>query len=138
MKYTLAVCLFLTDLVYAQTSSVTFDQFFDNGAESLNAVACSSGPNGLVTDGFTIFDSLPNFPFIGGAPTVSGFNSASCGTCWALTFQGFTINVIAIDHSTGGFRISLEAMNALTSNQAESLGRAAVTATEVAKSLCGL
>lgn len=124
-------------LALAQANTVSFDQTFDNAAGSLNTVSCSNGPNGLENLGFTTFGSLPNFPFIGGAPAVTGFGSAACGTCWALTFNGKTINVLAIDHSTS-FNIALEAMNALTNNQAEFLGRVTVTSAQVAASECGL
>jgi len=128
--------------VHAQLT-VSFDQKYDNGAQSLDTVACSNGPNGLETRGFTTFGSLPKFPFIGGAPAVTGFDSPGCGTCWALTFvdaQGTStsINVLAIDVATPNFNIALEAMNVLTNGQATFLGRVPVTAVQVDSSLCGL
>jgi len=128
--------------VHAQLT-VSFDQKYDNGAQSLDTVACSNGPNGLETRGFTTFGSLPKFPFIGGAPAVTGFDSPGCGTCWALTFvdaQGTStsINVLAIDVATPNFNIALEAMNVLTNGQATFLGRVPVTANQVDPSLCGL
>lgn len=140
MKFTsILSVLFSASLALAQTitTTVSFDQTYDNASGSLDTVSCSDGQNGLETKGFTTFGSLPNFPFIGGAVAVTGFNSAACGTCWALTFNGKTINVLAIDHSTS-FNIALEAMNALTNNQAQFLGRVTVTATQVAASVCGL
>lgn len=79
-------------LVHGFATSTTFDNTYDNGNESLNNVACSNGVNGLVTKGFTTFNSLPSFPFIGGAQVVTGWNSTNCGTCWALTYNGVTIN----------------------------------------------
>ncbi|KLO12557.1 SnodProt1 [Schizopora paradoxa] len=138
MKFTVVFSILAAGgLAFGQANTVSFDQTFDNAAGSLNTVSCSNGPNGLENLGFTTFGSLPNFPFIGGAPAVTGFGSAACGTCWALTFNGKTINVLAIDHSTS-FNIALEAMNVLTNNQAEFLGRVTVTSKQVDASECGL
>lgn len=127
----------------ASAINVSFDTTYDNSGQSLDTVACSTGSNGLITRGFTTFGSLPTFPRIGGAPAVTGFNSAGCGTCWSLTFtngQGkkTTIVVTAIDVATPDFNISLEAMNQLTGGQAEQIGRAPITAVQVAASQCGL
>ena len=82
----------------------------------------------IVISGFTNFTSLPGFPNIGGAFAVEGFDSENCGTCWALTFNGTTISVLAIDVAPRGFNIALGAMNLLTNNQGEFLGRVNATA----------
>lgn len=144
MKLSLIFTSFVVLLtsVHAQLT-VSFDQKYDNDAQSLDTVACSNGSNGLETRGFTTFGSLPKFPFIGGAPAVTGFDSPGCGTCWALTFvnaQGTStsINVLAIDVATPNFNIALEAMNVLTNGQATFLGRVPVTAVQVDSSSCGL
>ncbi|KAJ7183798.1 Cerato-platanin, partial [Mycena filopes] len=128
---------------HAATASVSYDQTYDNPSTSLDVVACSNGPHGLERLGYKTFGSLPDFPFIGGAGAVEAFDSVNCGTCWNLTYTngGFkkTISVLAIDHAAAGtFNIALEAMNILTDNQAEQIGRANVQATQVAKSVCGL
>ncbi|KAF8206508.1 immunomodulatory protein [Mycena galopus ATCC 62051] len=123
------------------TSTVAFDETYDNASESLDVVACSDGVNGLETKGFTTFGSLPKFPFIGAAGAVAGFNSPNCGTCWQLTYAGTgnTINVLAIDHAGAGtFNIALEAMNTLTNGNAVEFGRVTVTSKQVAASVCGL
>ncbi|KZT11128.1 Cerato-platanin [Laetiporus sulphureus 93-53] len=123
----------------AQTSaSVSYDNTYDNAAGSLDTVACSNGPNGLESKGYTTFGSLPDFPYIGGAQAVTGWDSPNCGTCWQLTYDGNTINVLAIDVALNGFNIAEEAMNALTDNQAGFLGRITATATQVDASVCGL
>ncbi|KAI0628791.1 Cerato-platanin [Trametes polyzona] len=119
-------------------TSVSFDQTFDNASNSLDIVACSNGPNGLETKGFTTFGSLPSFPNIGGAPAVTGFNSPACGTCWELTFNGTSINVLAIDVGSKGFNIALEALNTLTHGNAIQLGRINANATQVNGTACGL
>ncbi|KAI9069531.1 Cerato-platanin [Trametes sanguinea] len=140
MQFT-AVILTLTALVSSAFAvTLSYDQTYDNKSGDLHTVACSDGPNGLLTKGFTTFGSLPHFPNIGGAAAVAGWNSANCGTCWKLTYAdtGKSINVLAIDHTDAGFNIALEAMNTLTNNQAEFLGRIDVSATQVAASQCGL
>ncbi len=123
--------------------NVSFDTVYDNSSESLDNVACSTGTNGLITRGFTTFGTLPTFPRIGGAPAVTGFNSAACGSCWNLTFtngqgKSTSITITAIDVATPDFNIGLTAMNELTGNQAEQLGRAPITAAQIAASNCGL
>ncbi|KAH9914501.1 Cerato-platanin-domain-containing protein [Epithele typhae] len=118
------------------TVSVSFDQTYDVNTTSLDTVACSNGPNGLESQGFNTFGQLPGFPNIGGAFAVSGFGSANCGTCWNLTFKGTTISVLAIDTASGGFNIALEAMNALTHNQATFLGRVNASAVQVDTTNC--
>ena len=118
--------------------TVSFDTMYDNGGQSLATVSYSDGPNGLLTRGFSTFGSLPGFPNIGGAAAVGGWNSPNCGTCWRLTYQGRSINVLAIDHAGAGFNIALTAMNTLTNGQAVNLGRIDATATQVAASNCGL
>ncbi|KAG6893720.1 hypothetical protein C0995_016265, partial [Termitomyces sp. Mi166 len=136
MKFTsiLASLVLLPALTLADT--VSYDQTYDNAAASLTTVACSDGPNGLITRGFTTFGSLPKFPHIGGAAAVGGWNSANCGTCWDLTYtdsQGVsrTISVLAVDHADSGFNLALGAMNELTNNQATFLGRVDATAVQV-------
>ena len=137
--------LIFTSIVVLLTSvhaqlSVSFDQKFDDASQPLSSVACS---NDLIARGFTTFGSLPHFPFIGGGPAVTGFDSPGCGTCWELTFvnaEGVptSINILVIDVATPNYNIALEAMNDLTDNQAEFFGRVDVTAVEVAASACGL
>lgn len=118
--------------------TLSYDEAYDNGSASLDTVACSDGENGLITKGFSNFGSLPQFPNIGGAVAVGGWNSDACGTCWQLTYKGKSINVLAVDHTDAGFNIALAAMNTLTNNQAKQLGRIDVTAKQVATSACGL
>ncbi|KZT01890.1 Cerato-platanin [Laetiporus sulphureus 93-53] len=136
---TAAIALLFSSTALAQSSvTVAYDQTYDNSAQSLSTVACSDGTNGLLTKGYTTFGSLPDFPYIGAAAAVTGWNSAECGTCWQLSYDGNTINVLAIDHAGSGFNIALEAMNALTDNEAVALGRVTATATQVDASVCGL
>lgn len=124
-------------------TTVAFDTVYDNGGTSLTAVACSDGANGLITRGFTTFDSLPHFPHIGAASAVTGFNSPNCGTCWELSFTDSsgvtrTVNIIAIDVAGEGFTISLSAMNELTNGNGVQFGRIDAATRQVAASVCGL
>ncbi|KAI0093823.1 eliciting plant response-like protein [Irpex rosettiformis] len=139
MQFTFSAILAVLSLAaVGQSVSVSWDTVYDNAGGSLATVACSDGTNGLLTKGFTTFSSLPNFPRIGGAPAVGGWNSAACGTCWKLTFNGKSINVLAVDVGQDGFNLSQEAMNELTNGQAIQLGRVNANATQVAASACGL
>lgn len=124
----------------SMSPTVSFDNTYDNHSGSLATVACSDGVNGLLTKGFSTFSSLPNFPNIGGASVVAGWNSASCGSCWQLTWAptGRSINVLVVDHADDGFNLSQEAMDQLTNGQAVQLGRIDATAVQVAPSACGL
>lgn len=122
--------------------SVSYDRKYDVKGSSLNTVACSNGPNGLITAGYSTFGSLPHFPLIGGSPTIPHWDSPNCGKCYQLHYKAGkidkTINVLAIDAAPGGFNLGLEAMNRLTDNQAVQLGRVTATYTPVADSLCGM
>ena len=122
----------------ATTVSVSFDQTYDNAGTSLATVSCSDGSHGLLTKGYTTFGSLPSFPNIGGASVVTGWNSDQCGTCWSLTYNGKSINVLAVDSATNGWNIGLEAMNALTGGQAELLGRVGAVVSLADSAQCGL
>ncbi|KUJ18534.1 Cerato-platanin [Mollisia scopiformis] len=118
--------------------TVSYDTGYDDASRSLSTVACSDGSNGLLTKGYTTQSSLPSFPNIGGASVIAGWNSASCGTCWSLTYNGNTINILAIDSAVEGFNIGETAMNSLTGGQAVALGRVDAGYVEVDASSCGL
>lgn len=131
---------------YTVTYTVSYDTIYDHGQNSLNNVACSNGEYGLITAGYTTFDSLPTFPYIGGAPQILSWNSRYCGTCWELTYTNAdgvstSLNITAVDtgdHSLEGFNISLEGMDLLTNGRARSLGRVPIAAARMPKSACGL
>ncbi|GBE82785.1 Protein SnodProt1 [Sparassis crispa] len=142
MKFTAALAslsLLFVPIALAQTSvSVSYDNTYDNSAESLNDLACSNGPNGLEHLGYNYLGELPDFPYVGGSFAVTGWDSTGCGTCWEITYDGTTITVLAVDTASEGFNLSEEAMNALTNGQAEFLGRVTATAVQVDASQCGL
>lgn len=124
-----------------QTISVSYDQRYDAGGSSLTTVSCSDGVNGLMSRGYTNFQSLPGFPRIGGAPTVAGWNSPNCGGCYEVRYQAGNIDnviyVTAVDASPGAFNLGLQAMNQLTNNMAVQLGRVDATYSVADPSKCG-
>ncbi|KAL4741554.1 Cerato-platanin-domain-containing protein [Aspergillus similis] len=125
------------------TSTLSYDTKYDVADTSLSTVACSDGDFGLVTEGYTNFGSLPTFARIGGAPTIAGWNSPSCGSCYQLSYTSATgqtnsIIITAIDTAPGGFNVGQKAMDLLTGNRAAELGRVDVTWTQVGREQCGL
>ncbi|KAF4626145.1 hypothetical protein G7Y89_g12017 [Cudoniella acicularis] len=127
----------ITLLSATNAITVSYDTGYDDASRSLTAVSCSDGSNGLLSR-YPTQGQLPHFPLIGGASTIAGWNSASCGTCYTLTYNGKSINVLAIDHAAQGFNIAEEAMNTLTGGQAVQLGRVDAQWVQVDKSVCGL
>ncbi|KKY37726.1 putative eliciting plant response protein [Diaporthe ampelina] len=136
----LANILSIFTLATAATAvTVSYDPGYDDASRSLTAVSCSDGTNGLITRyGYQTQGAIPQFPYVGGAAEIAGWNSASCGTCWQLSYGGRTINVLAIDHAATGFNIAQAALNELTNGQAAALGHVEATAVQVPASDCGL
>ncbi|KAI9712348.1 MAG: hypothetical protein M1820_001561 [Bogoriella megaspora] len=140
MKY-LSILLTLTTSALAATGtlSVSYDTGYDTGSRSLNAVACSDGVHGLETRyGYSVQSNIPNFPYIGGWNGIAGWNSASCGQCLSVTYNGKTIYVTAVDHNDQGVNLSQQAMNDLTNGQAVQLGRVNANVQTVDFSRCKL
>ncbi|KAI0360160.1 cerato-platanin-like secreted protein [Trametes cingulata] len=119
------------------TMQVTYDPVYDKKSNSLDIVACSNGRHGLETKGYTTFGSLPN-QYLGGAQAVAGWNSPNCGTCWQVSYNGTTINVLAIDHAQSGLNIGEKALNKLTHGHAEERGVIHAKVTQVSASKCGM
>ncbi|PCH42249.1 immunomodulatory protein [Wolfiporia cocos MD-104 SS10] len=140
MKFTTAIAsaLCLLPVAFANTYKITYDQFYDNKDASLNSTACSNGPNGLITKGYTTLGSLPDFPYIGGSFAVPHWDSPGCGTCWQLNYNGTTIDVLAVDTAGVGFNLALEAFEVLGGETGVEAGFVYATATQVDSSVCGL
>ncbi|KAG2034798.1 Cerato-platanin [Suillus americanus] len=132
-----SVSLFVLSSLAQTTETLSYDTNYDDASLSLSSVACSDGVNGLETKGYTTLGSLPTFPNVGGVYTVTGWNSAACGTCYNVTYGNKTVAILAVDVSNA-VTISETAMNTLTGNLAAELGRVDVTATQVDASVCGL
>ncbi|KAI6250068.1 hypothetical protein HI914_01464 [Erysiphe necator] len=118
--------------------SVSYDSSYDDPGRRLDSVACSDGSNGLLNRNFESQGSLPSFPRIGGASAIAKWNSPNCASCWSLTYNGTSINVLAIDHAGQGFNIAEAAMNQLTNGHAKALGRIEAAFMQVNSSQCGL
>ena len=120
----------------APADRATFDPVYDNPRGSLNTVACSNGPNGLVTK-YPTFNDVPTFPFIGGAPGVT-WNSPNCGLCWELTNVATNkrIFIIAID-GAATWNLGKRAFRTLNGGR---IGRGVidVVANEAPPGFCGL
>ena len=140
----IALLTFVSGLrVLAQTQNTTtlgYDTSYDNPDLSLNNVACSNGANGLETKYpmYTTLGELPSFPNVGGVFTVEGWNSAQCGTCYAVTYGSTTVYILAVDKSTNGFTVSQEAMDTLTGGNAVEFGRVNVSFAVADVSACKL
>lgn len=137
MKFISAIAALTVLIPSALATSIRFDATYDNASQSTLTVSCSDGTNGLASE-FPTFGSFPKFPFLAASDAIPGWNSPNCGTCFAVTYNGVTVNVLAIDHAGDGINMSLEAMNALTNGQATFLGTVDATVTEVDGSACGL
>ncbi|TKA68289.1 hypothetical protein B0A55_04293 [Friedmanniomyces simplex] len=123
----------------AATTSVSYDPGYDDKSRSMTAVSCSDGVNGLITKyGWQTQGAIPDFPYIGGSDTIAGWNSPSCGECFAVTWNGRTIHMLAIDHTATGLNMAEEAMNDLTGGQAVFLGRIDGAVVVVDVGLCGV
>jgi hypothetical protein len=76
-----SIAAFVLSALAQTTETLSYDITYDDASLQLSSVACSSGTNGLETKGYTTLGSLPTFPNVGGVYTVTGWNSAACGTC---------------------------------------------------------
>jgi hypothetical protein len=117
--------------------SVTFDTAYDNPSLLLSTVACSNGEHGLVTKGFSTVGSLPT-RFVGGAPTVAGWNSENCGACYSLTYNQTTVYVLAIDVAIAQFNVAQSAMDKLTGGHAAELGSVTAKYAPAQAKECGM
>ncbi|EOD45360.1 Epl1 protein [Neofusicoccum parvum] len=139
MQFTTILASLASMVAMTSATSVSYDTGYDDAGRSLTAVSCSDGVNGLITKyGWQTQGAVSKFPYIGGSDTIAGWGSANCGKCYSLTYNGKTINVLAIDHAGSGFNIAQAALNDLTNGQAAALGRIEATTAEVPLSNCGL
>ncbi|KZV96748.1 allergen Asp f 15 precursor [Exidia glandulosa HHB12029] len=136
----IAAALPITLSLAATTSmkgTVSYDTVYDNSKLSTLNIACSDGSHGLNTKGYKTIGALDTYPYVGGAPAVTGWNSAACGSCYQLSYNGTSVYYTAIDKAKT-FNMGLNAMNKLTGGKAKKIGVATVTYKKVAESKCGL
>lgn len=142
MKFATAIAIFVLPTLTV-AAFVSYDTIYDKGSTSLDSVACSDGSNGVENRGYKIFSDLPTFPYIGGAPSITGYNSPACGSCYRLSYttldgnKSAVITYLAID-AANDYNLSWMAMNNLTFGQAKHLGTVDAVITNLDPSACGL
>ncbi|KAF5372979.1 hypothetical protein D9758_001449 [Tetrapyrgos nigripes] len=150
MKFTSAAVSALTlalALLPSLTSAVTlqYDNNYDDKSFSLSNVACSDGPDGLMTRfGWQTIGDIPAYPNIGAVDAIAGWGSSACGSCWQLTYVdengiSHTENILGIDHAGSGFmNVAQQTMDELTDGNAVFFGHVDVQITQVDASACGI
>ena len=130
---------------YTETYILSYDTIYDHGQNSPIDVTCAHGEHGILTHGYTTFDSLYTFPYIGAIPQIQSQDSRYCGSCWELTYTdqhgvSTSLNFTAIqagdNHRT--FTISLEGMDRLTHRRGRILKEVPITAVRKPAGACGL
>merc|ERR1711977_545420 len=124
--------------LHRQVSKHTFQNYHPSKCNSQQHSSPSSqspAPSQSRTTPATTTDPAPSQSSLS---VIAGWNSGSCGTCWSLTYNGNTINVLAMDHASEGFNIAQAAMDQLTNGQAVALGRIDAQYAQVDASACGL
>ena len=136
-----AIVLAFAFSAFAQTlESVSYNLIYDNPAVPLTYLACSDGPYGLMSKGYTNLGSLPTYPYVGGVYSVTGWDSPACGSCYKIRYgpTDTTITVLAVDVAPNGFIINQYAMNVLTGGLAIELGSVEVDMIVVEPVDCGI
>ncbi|KAK2593046.1 hypothetical protein QQS21_009254 [Conoideocrella luteorostrata] len=123
--------------VSASAVQVRWDAGYDRADRSMAEVSCSDGEHGLMRK-YPTQGALPNFPNIGAAEAIAGWNSPNCGSCWALEYNGNRVKILAIDHGAPGFNIGQKAMDALTNGRAVEVGTVDATVTPLTPADCGM
>ncbi|KAF8533512.1 Cerato-platanin [Trichophaea hybrida] len=131
-----ALSTILTIVSAGAPVEVRYDTVYDTSTLSTLSVACSDGVNGLYTAGYKTLGALPNFPNIGAAVQVAGWNSPQCGKCYKLYYNGKIIYVTTVDHAGTGFVLSKQAMDTLTGGQAQMLGAVNASFVQANVSFC--
>lgn len=130
MKFFASLVLIAVSSVSAITVSLTFDGAYSVADQPLTAFSC------VGLDGATRVNQLPGFPNVTATVFVERNLSPNCGTCWQLTFEDRSINLLAIDHAPQGFVASPFTVSFLTNNEGITNGRVDVDAIQVDPSLC--
>lgn len=141
-----AAVLGLATPVFSQTYTLLYDTLYDGTqTQFLHNVACSTGPNGLITYGYNTMGEIPTYPNLGGAPQVEGYNSIYCGSCWDLTYtdsrgESSSVTYTAVNSGNGadGYSMSFAGMDSFTNGNAEVFGIVSITASELPRSACGM
>lgn len=117
----------------ADTIAVTHNPKYDTSSTSLGRVLCADifFPQGLTT-----FGALASYPNIGASPVITKWDSPYCASCWELSVDGKSVNVLALDSSASGtFETSQSTLDFLTGGSVDSV---TVDVKQVDRSACGL
>ncbi|KAF7195901.1 Protein SnodProt1 [Pseudocercospora fuligena] len=139
MQFITTIGALFTLAAAASAEAVSWDANYDDANRAMTSVSCSDGVNSLITKhGWQTQGAVPGFPNIGGAVDIAGWNSASCGQCFKVTYNGKSIHIVGIDRAGAGINMSKAAMNTLTNGNAEQFGRVDATIERVGSDQCGL
>ena len=77
MKFVSVVALLAAPLA-ASATSISWDSRFDQRGELTTEAVCGPGPDGLLANDYKTFADLPTFPYIGGTPEITRWDSLRC------------------------------------------------------------
>lgn len=93
MQFSLLSLLLAATTTTVSAIRVSYDEGYDDPSRSLTSVACSDGPNGLITThGFQTQGQIPGFPNIGGSFEIAGWGSAQV----SLSFPPIILYLVLI------------------------------------------
>jgi hypothetical protein len=125
-----AILALLAPAASAVTVSLTFDGMYATADQPLSTFSCP----GLF--GAERVNQLAAWPNVTATAFIERNLSPNCGTCWQVTYQGRSINLLAIDHAPQGFTASPFTVNWLTSGTGITNGRVDVDVTQIDPSEC--
>jgi len=102
---------------------------YNTPSNGIGNVACSNLP-------YKTLGNLPGYPNIGGSHYVTGYGSSECGTCWKITYEGRSVNVLAVDTYAAGWNLALPAMQTLLGQNGTNLPNVQATVQQVDASEC--
>lgn len=118
----------------SQSAHVPYNTMYDHADLPLSSLVCANTP---LSDRFPTIGSLPTTN-VGGAFAITGSDTSECGTCWALTANGVTVNMLAIDAVGSDFVVARSTLDALTGGMGNEQGAVDVQFEKVDPSACGL
>ena len=104
---------------------------YDTPSNGIANVACSNLP-------YATLGQIPGYPNIAGSHVVSGYGSPGCGTCWQITYEGRSVNVLAVDTYAPGWNLALPTMQNLLGSNSTNLPEVQATVVQVDASACGV
>ena len=110
----------------AMSGVVTWDGVYDQDTTSVYTFSCEPY---LHSKGWSQLDMIPTFPDVGASKSITGWNSASCGTCYKLSYtpkggknRWLTMMAISTAQGNHDFVISRAGLDFLTDGKADALG----------------